>query len=441
MKKYIFFFLCLLSLQLQPLLAQQAANTKKVMDGFPPSRESQVSLQNYRDYPYSQWSFRNPGAPLHVLVLPRSGNVHQYKTSIKNSVANTPIKDSAGNTKTFELLFKENYADGVLVLQNNIILYEQYWNGLDKDYQHMWFSMTKSLTSTAFGLLVQQKKINLTASPAKYIPELKGTPYDRATIQDLLNMSTALGFKENYTDTSSFFWKYYGSVRDGYYVKGARDADPMTTEVYGVYDFLSKSVTANQNLKPGEVFEYNGSNADVIGWLIARISGQSITDFIRENIWAKISAEHDALMAVDRAYMGVATSAMNTTLHDAALFGQLILNRGSIDGKQILPAQWIDETLKLTVADKERYARNDVYVKAGMPWIAYKNFWWILDETKGEYAAIGIHGQVIYINRSANMVIAYFSSQPVASSAGNKPFLAKLNACRTLAKKQAKQSY
>jgi CubicO group peptidase (beta-lactamase class C family) len=433
MLKNIFFFLFLGGLQ--SLSAQQPTVIPKVMDGFPPSRESQVSFQNYREHPYSQWSFRNPGAPLHVLMLPRSGAIHQYKISIRASLANILIKDTAGNAKTFEQVFKENYTDGVMVLQNNTILYEQYWNGLDKDYQHMWFSMTKSLTSAAFGLLVQQKKIDLKASPAKYISELKGTAYDRVTIQDLLNMSTALGFKENYTDTGSFFWKYYGSVRDGYYVKGARDADPENTEVYGVYDFLAKSVTANQNLKPGYVFEYNGSNADVIGWLITRISNQSLIDFIRENIWAKIGAEHDALMAVDRAFMGVATSAMNTTLHDAALFGKLILDRGKMDGKQILPAQWIDETLQLTATDKERYRRNDLYVKAGMPWLAYKNFWWILDETKGEYAAIGIHGQVIYINRSANMVIAYFSSQPVASSAGNKNFLAKLNACRELSKK------
>ena len=111
-----------------------------------------------------------------------------------------------------------------------------------------------------------------------------------------------------------------------------------------------------------------------------------------------------------------------------------------IDGKQLVPANWVDETLKLTAADKERYARNDVYVKAGMPWIAYKNFWWILDETKGEYAAVGIHGQVIYINRSANLVIAYFSSQPGAGSsspAGYQPFVSKLNACRALAEKLA----
>jgi hypothetical protein len=69
-----------------------------------------------------------------------------------------------------------------------------------------------------------------------------------------------------------------------------------------------------------------------------------------------------------------------------------------------------------------------------MPWVAYKNFWWILDENKGEFAAIGTNGQVIYINRSANLVVAYYSCHPVASSAGNKNFLAKLHATRALAK-------
>src|SRR5688572_2996532 len=100
------------------VIAQQADNTQKVMDGFPPSRESQVTFQNYRDYPFSQWSFRNIGAPLHILMVPRSGNIHTYSTSNKISVGNTLVKDSAGNTQTFEGVFKDNHADGVIVLQN-----------------------------------------------------------------------------------------------------------------------------------------------------------------------------------------------------------------------------------------------------------------------------------------------------------------------------------
>jgi CubicO group peptidase (beta-lactamase class C family) len=418
-------------------IAQSDINTNKVMDGFPPSRESQVTFQNYRDYPYSQWSFRNIGAPLHVLMVPRAGSVHTFKSSTKISVATTPIKDSAGNTQTFETTFKNNYADGIIVIQNGKLLYENYWNGLSKDYQHIWFSMTKSLTSSAFGLLVEEKKVNLSASPVQYIPELKGSAYERATIQDILNMSTALGFTENYIDTSSFFYKFYGSSSGFFYVNG-QDANPQTTTILGNYDFLAKKATQNNNLQPGYKFEYNSSNADVISWIISRLTGKPYNEFIQENIWSKIGAEHDAYITADRSLLAAATGGMNSTLRDAALFGTLILKRGSIDGKQILPAKWIDETLKLTPADKVRYSRNDVYVKAKMPWVAYKNFWWILDENKGEYAAVGMHGQVIYINRSANLVIAYFSSQPEAGSFASKNFLPKLNACRELSKKLMK---
>jgi CubicO group peptidase (beta-lactamase class C family) len=416
------------------VIAQRGDNTKKVMDGFPPSRESQVTFQNYRDYPFSQWSFRNIGAPLHILMVPRSGNVHTYSTLNKISVANTLVKDTAGNTQTFEGVFEDNNADGVIVLQNGNILYEKYWNGLTKDYQHIWFSMTKSLTSSAFGILVQGKNIDLSASPAQYIPELKGSAYERATVQDVLNMSTALGFAESYTDTANFFYKYYGSSSGFFYTAG-QDANPETATVLGNYDFLTKKANVNDSVKPGYKFEYNSSNADVISWIISRLSGITYNEFIQENIWSKIGAEHDAYLTTDRSFIAAATGGMNTTLRDAALFGTLILNKGRIDGKQILPAKWIDETLKLTPADKERYARNDVYLKAKMPWVAYKNFWWILDENKGEFAALGIHGQVIYINRSASMVVAYFSSQPVAASSASKNFLPKLFACRELSKK------
>jgi CubicO group peptidase (beta-lactamase class C family) len=436
MKNLFPLVLLLIILQHFTLAQDQKRSPQKVMDGFPPSRESQVTFANYREHPFSQWSFRNAGAPMHVLMMPRSGPTHAFKESHDAGIGKTISVDTEGNSKTFESMFSDNYADGVIVVKNNTVIYEKYWNGLSRDYQHVWFSCSKSMASTAFGILGEQKKIDLSASPAQYIPELKGSAFERATIQDVLNMSTALGYQENYVDTASFYYKMYGAAANTRYVPGGAEPDPKTTDVMGVYDFLVKKAYINTELKPGVKFEYSSANVDVISWMISRLSGMPYHEFVRENIWAKMGAEHDAYITVDRAYTGVATGGVNSTLRDAALFGQLILNRGSIDGKQIIPASWVDEPLKLTTTDKERYSRNDVYVKAKMPWIAYKNYWWILDEVKGEYAALGIHGQVIYINRLANMVIAYFSSQPQASSvAGFKNFVSKLNACRELTKK------
>ena len=368
-------------------------------------------------------------APLHAVMIPRGGPVHMFKEVTTNNVGKTKvIKDS-----TFENVFDANEADAVIVIRNNTILFEKYWNGFSRHYQHIWFSMTKSLTSSAFGLLVTQNKVDLKASPVKYVPELKGTPWERTTIQDVLNMSTALGFQETYTDTASLFYKSYGGAI-GFFPNANADTDPKTAKVFGAYDFLTTLATQNNNLQPGVKFEYNSTNVDVISWIISRITGKTYNEFIQENVWSKIGAEHDAYINVDRSYTAVATGGMNSTLRDLALFGTLILKRGKIDGKQIIPQSWVDETIKITQADKERYNRNDVYVPAKMPWVAYKNYWWILDEVKGEYCAVGIHGQVLYINRAADLVIAYFSSQPGAGSVASKEFLPKLNACRELGK-------
>jgi CubicO group peptidase (beta-lactamase class C family) len=369
-------------------------------------------------------------APMHALMIPREGSVHVFNEAGSNKIGQTKIH----NDSTFENVFDANEADGVIVIRKNTVLFEKYWNGLSRHYQHIWFSMTKSLTSSAFGILVAQNKVDLNASPVKYVPELKGTPWERTTIQDVLNMSTALGFQESYTDTANFFYKSYGNAST-FFPKTVADNDPKTAKVLGTYDFLTKMATPNNDLQPGVKFEYSSPNVDVISWIISSITGKTYNEFIQENLWNKLGAEHDAYINVDQSYTAVATGGMNSTLRDLASFGTLILDRGKIDGKQILPQRWVDETLRITQADKDRYLRNDVYVAAKMPWVAYKNYWWILDDKRGEYCAVGIHGQVLYINRSAGLVIAYFSSQPNAGSVASKEFLPKLNACRELAKK------
>ena len=203
-------FLLLILLLIASHLSKAQQSGKKVMDSFPPSRESQVTSFNYRDYPNGKWSFRNMGAPLPVLMIPREGSVHLFKEPGNHSLGNTKV---AGDT-TFEKIFEENEADAVIIVQNNTILFEKYWNGMSRHYGHIWYSMTKSLVSSAFGLLVKQNKVELNASPVKYVPELKGTPWERTTIQDVLNMSTAMGFQESYTDTANMFYKYYASVAE-----------------------------------------------------------------------------------------------------------------------------------------------------------------------------------------------------------------------------------
>ncbi|MFC1824022.1 hypothetical protein ACFL9T_15035 [Thermodesulfobacteriota bacterium] len=130
--------------------------------------------------------------------------------------------------------------------------------------------------------------------------------------------------------------------------------------------------------------------------------------------------------------MPVATGGFNSTLRDAARFVSMILNRGKFNGQQIVSANWIDASINLSSKDMIKMKNNVKYKDD--PWLAYKNMWWVLDYQKGEYAAVGIHGQVIYINREANIVIAFFSSQPIASAACNETFWLKILATQEMAR-------
>jgi len=401
------------------------------MQGFPPSSESQVTMKNYRDYPMSRWAFRNAGAPLNVVMVPREGDIRSLPGPLRPELGEREFTDLHGRTSTFDELFEANYADGVVIVQGSRLLHERYFHDFNAHAQHIWFSMTKSLASTAFGLLVEAGKVDLQASPAKYIPELKGSGFERVTIQNVLDHATAIDFKENYTDFSSDFFLHYAPALNLAWLPGAADAQPTDTEIYGVHDFLVQFIKPDTSLEPGAAFDYNSSNADLLGWLIARISGESFQDYVQRNIWSKLGAEHDAYIAVDRAFMPVATGGMNTTLRDAARFGIMVRDRGQFNGEQVIPARWVDASLEIDETLRSNMAANAKYQED--PWLAYHNMWWVLDDETGEYCAVGVHGQVIYINRRADTVMAWFSSQPGASAARNKNFHSKLKAARELA--------
>jgi CubicO group peptidase (beta-lactamase class C family) len=426
--------LALMALAVAPALAEPTQSTPApVMQGVPPRADGQVTLQNYREPPYSRWAFRHASAPLHVVMIPREGEIYPLTPPLRPELGDARFDVGGGEQRSFDAIFETSDADGVLVAQGSRLLHERYFHDFGPHQQHIWFSMTKSLASTVFGLLVSEGAVKLSASPADYIPELKGSGFERVTIQQVLDHSTAIDFKENYTDPDSDFLRYYAPALGMAWVPGAADVQPGEGRIYGVHDFLAHFVRADEKLAPGAAFDYNSSNADVLGWLIARVSGMPFEDYVQQHLWSKLGAEHDAYIAVDRAYMPVVTGGMNSTLRDAARFGMLVRDRGKYRGEQVIPAEWIDATLALDDRLRGNMDANTKY--AGDPWEAYHNMWWVLDAERGEYAAVGIFGQVIYINRKADTVMVWFSSQPVASSAGNPQFHAKLAAARSLAQR------
>ena len=411
-------------------LSYSEPDSQSVMEGTPPTRDSQATMKNYRDYPFSGWTFQNMGAPLNVVMVPRGGDIAELNQPSNQALGKKIFIDKTGAEMTLEDLFKVHFARGMILIQDDKVLYEKYFDGFGPHKQHIWFSMSKSLASAALGILVEQGKIDVKKSPAHYIPELKNSGFERVTIQNLLDMATSIDFKETYTDmTSDFALKYAVAMNMGW-LPGARDAQPESTEIYGVHDFLSKYVKPNKELEPGTDFDYNSSNADVIGWLISRVSDQPYEQFISEQIWSKLGMEHDAYFTVDRAFMPVVTGGMNSTLRDAARFALMIRDEGRVKNKQLIPSEWINSALNIDEKLKSHMTANPKYGEES--WEAYHNMWWILDGEKGEFCATGIHGQVIYINRSKNTVMVWFSNQPGAAAPKNINYQSKLNAARSL---------
>ena len=411
-------------------LSHSEPDSQSVMEGTPPTRDSQATMKNYRDYPFSGWTFQNMGAPLNIVMVPRGGDIAELNQPSNQALGKKIFIDKTGAEMTLEDLFKVHFARGMILIQDDKVLYEKYFDGFGPHKQHIWFSMSKSLASAALGILVEQGKIDVKKSPAHYIPELKNSGFERVTIQNLLDMATSIDFKETYTDmTSDFALKYAVAMNMGW-LPGARDAQPESTEIYGVHDFLSKYVKPNKELEPGTDFDYNSSNADVVGWLISRVSGQPYEQFISEQIWSKLGMEHDAYFTVDRAFMPVVTGGMNSTLRDAARFALMIRDEGRVKNKQLIPSEWINSALNINEKLKSHMIANPKYGEES--WEAYHNMWWILDSEKGEFCATGIHGQVIYINRSKNTVMVWFSNQPGAAAPKNINYQSKLNAARSL---------
>ena len=411
-------------------LSYSEPDSQSVMEGTPPTRDSQATMKNYRDYPFSGWTFQNMGAPLNIVMVPRGGDIAELNQPSNQALGKKIFIDKTGAEMTLEDLFKVHFARGMILIQDDKVLYEKYFDGFGPHKQHIWFSMSKSLASAALGILIEQGKIDVKKSPAHYIPELKNSGFERVTIQNLLDMATSIDFKETYTDmTSDFALKYAVAMNMGW-LPGARDAQPESTEIYGVHDFLSKYVKPNKELEPGTDFDYNSSNADVIGWLISRVSDQPYEQFISEQIWSKLGMEHDAYFTVDRAFMPVVTGGMNSTLRDAARFALMIRDEGRVKNKQLIPSEWINSALNINEKLKSHMTANPKYGEES--WEAYHNMWWILDGEKGEFCATGIHGQVIYINRSKNTVMVWFSNQPGAAAPKNINYQSKLNAARSL---------
>ncbi|MBO0936391.1 serine hydrolase [Fibrella sp. HMF5335] len=393
-------------------LSAQASDPVKMgwMQGFPPPKDKVLSVADgsFIQFPALRYSVVHMREFLPTVdVSPGLGAPSTLQTALDPAIDKVTFQPlNVSKPMSWAASLEKNYTDGMLILHRGRVVYERYFGALTSTRQHAVMSVTKSLTGTLAAMLVAEGKLDETKRVTDYLPELKNSAFGDATVRQVMDMTTALKFSEDYADPKAEVWQFSSAGNpfkpDGY------------KEPVGYYAYLQ---TVKKQGKHGEAFGYKTVNADALGWLVARTSGKSVVDLLSDRIWSKLGMEQAGYCQVDALGTPFAGGGFNAGLRDLARFGELIRNRGNYQGQQLIPAAAID--------DIQKGGSREDFAKSGYPdlkgW-SYRNMWWITHNAHGAFAARGVHGQTIYIDPVAEMVIVRLASHPVAANGANDPY-------------------
>jgi CubicO group peptidase (beta-lactamase class C family) len=255
-------------------------------------------------------------------------------------------------------------------------------------------------------MLVAEGKLDENAKVAHLVPELKDSAFGDATVRQVLDMRTGLKYSENYADPNAEIWQH---VRAG----NVLPRPPGYQGPQSFYEFLQ---TVRKDGEHGGAFAYKTVNSDALGWIIRRATGKSVGENLSERIWARLGAEQDAYFTVDTVGNEFAGGGLNAALRDLARFGEMMRNGGRFNGQQIVPKAVVDDIAN--GGDRAAFPAASYPLLQG--W-SYRNMWWVSHNDHGAYMARGVHGQCVYVDPKAEMVIARFASFPQAANAFNDP--------------------
>jgi CubicO group peptidase (beta-lactamase class C family) len=360
-------------------------------------------------FPQTRWAFSHMRELVPTVAVPRgAGPVSALPRAERqelDAVTFTPIGQST--TLTWKEAFDANYTDGIVVLHRGRIVYERYGGVLTPERQHIAFSVTKSFTSALAGILMAEGTLDERATVGSCVPELQRSGFGDATIRQLLDMTTGLDYSENYADESSPVWNLCRAA--GFLPIPPGYAKPATSDAY-----LASLAKSGQH---GAQFVYMTPNTDALAWVLRRASGQPLHELFRERIFSKLGAEQDAYFLVDSTGVEFAGGGLHMALRDLARFGEMMRLDGRFNGQQIVPKAYVDDVRR--GGNRELFAGNGSYKT--LPGGSYRSMWWVLHNAHGAYSARGIHGQAIYVDPMAEMVIARFASHPIGGNVGIDP--------------------
>lgn len=277
----------------------------------------------------------------------------------------------------------------LVVLKDGHLVHESYYLGTGPLDRRISWSMAKSALSALFGIVVAEGSIaSLDDKVTKYAPQLVGSAYDGATIRNVLNMASGVKFDEDYMAFFSDINKMGRVIGLG-----------------GSLDDFTAALT-DRAYTPGQSWQYVSIDTHVLGMVIRGATGREIPDLLSEKLIRPLGLEVEPTYVTDGTGQAFVLGGLNMATRDYARLGQLFLQNGAAGGRQIVPADWVAAS---TIASAPTAPGA----------IGYGYQWWVPKEaTAGEFLAMGIYGQFIYINRPAGVVIAVNAADRHFTDAG-----------------------
>ncbi len=344
------------------------------------------------------WAFNSgPDVTYRVLVNCCDSDIDDYKKypgrelvagedsfhfaeNTENQILPDKVEIKGKDNIDTEDLIESNDTIAFLVIKDDVMVFEKYYQGHSVDSVSMAFSTTKSILSILIGMAVDEGLIKSIDQPVSdYIPELKDNGFENVTLKSLLQMHSGI----DYNDSDDPF---------GYSV---------------LLNYTANLRRAILNLKmlknPSDIFVYRSADTAVLGLVLDRaLNGKTITQYAQEKLWEPLGMEFDGIWTLDSESDGLEKTwcCLSAAARDFAKFGRLYLNKGDWNGKQLVSKEWVEESLTGAFSPATWPVSG---LAAGFDNYGYQ--WWLCSKDRGDYMTRGKNGQFIYVNPSTNTII------------------------------------
>ena len=330
-------------------------------------------------------NFRSFDQLMPVSRLTPSSNPYTY--AIGNEIVIPSSFMYEGENMNSGKFIVDSKTTGLMVIQNDTVVYEQYYHGNTPTTKNISWSMSKSFISALIGIAIEEGHIkNLQQTADEFCPILKGSGYEGVTLKNILQMSTGVGFDEDYGAFNSDINRW----GRGFALGKSQDEFAATLK----------------NERPQGTFNhYVSINTHVLGMILTKATGKTVSEYMQEKFWNPMGMQDDCYWIIDSENMEGVLGLLNATLRDYAKIGSLYLNEGRFNGKQIVPAEWVKASVTpdaphLMPGENELSTRD----------FGYGYQWWVPGGGEGEFMAQGVYNQNIYINPTTRTVIVKLSA-------------------------------